>query len=170
MALSKILMRRKWRLYAHGQSIVVVCGQRELFVHPLMKAYLWALYLPQYPKARIEIRIGDKYKPDVVAFGEASAVYQAPVPLFWGEAGQVKREKIQALVKRYPKTHFALGKWDTRLKPYVEMVSEALEGLERQAPFDLINFPDNSDSLVDEDGNIHIGFEHVEFIRLGAFN
>jgi hypothetical protein len=31
-----------------------------------MKALLWALYLPIYPKLSVEIAIGDRYRPDVV--------------------------------------------------------------------------------------------------------
>lgn len=41
---SPILSRRKWKLYAHDQHIVVVKGTSEKFTHPLMKALLWALY------------------------------------------------------------------------------------------------------------------------------
>ena len=65
---SQVLSRRKWKLHANDQHIIVVKGTREKFTHPLMKALLWALYMPDYPNISIEIRIGDKYKPDVVAF------------------------------------------------------------------------------------------------------
>src|SRR5690606_18131632 len=97
---SKILSRTKWMLYAHNQHIVVKRGTRERFVHPVMKALIWALYLPQYPTASIEIRIADKYKPDVVAFAPTPNIYQAnPHPIFWGEAGQTGRDKIQSIVR-----------------------------------------------------------------------
>jgi hypothetical protein len=43
----------------------------------------WALYLPLYPNLSVEIGVGDRYKPDVVALGEDGR------PLFWAEAGQV---------------------------------------------------------------------------------
>ena len=90
--LSPILSRRRWKLHAHGHQIVVKYGVQERLVHPLMKAYIWALYLPDYPTASIEIRIGDKYKPDVVAFDGQPAVYEAhPQPLFGAKQGaQVK--------------------------------------------------------------------------------
>ena len=57
---------RKWKLTAHGQHNVFAWGMNERAVHVIMKALIWALYLPEYPESRVEVRIGDKYKPDVV--------------------------------------------------------------------------------------------------------
>lgn len=166
MPLSPVLSRRRWRLHAHGQHIVVVNGMRERFVHPLMKALLWALYMPSYPDITIEIRIGDRYKPDVVAFDRDNPRFRENEPIFWGEAGQVKREKIQALVKRYPDTHFAIAKWNTNLHPYETLVSDALQGVKRNAPFDLINFREGSENFVDMDGNISLTFDDLDWLRL----
>ncbi len=165
--LSPVLNRRRWKLYAHNQHIVVKYGMGERLVHPLMKAYLWALYLPDYPSASIEIRIGDKYKPDVIAFASQPAVYEVnPQPLFWGEAGRTGKDKIHSIVKRFPDTHFAMSKWDARLDPYVDLVSEALKDVTRNAPFDIISFPEATKECVDNDGNITIGFEDIDWIRL----
>jgi hypothetical protein len=164
---SKVLSRTKWMLYAHDQHIVVKKGTRERFVHPLMKALIWALYLPDYPTASIEIRIGDKYKPDVVAFAETLNIYQVNQhPTFWGEAGQTGREKIQSIVRRFPDTHFAMGKWDLPLSAYVDIVSDALKNVKRNAPFDLIRFNPGIEESIDDDGNITITFDDVEWIRL----
>jgi hypothetical protein len=165
---SRILSRNKWMLYAHNQHIVVRKGTRERFVHPVMKALIWALYLPDYPTATIEVRIGDKYKPDVVAFAESPNIYQVnQQPLFWGEAGQTGRDKIQSIVRRFPHTHFAMAKWDTPLKPYIDIVEDALKSVRRNAPFDLINFHEGSEDMIDDDGNIRISFDDVEWVRLG---
>jgi len=164
---SKILTRRKWKLYAHEQHIVVKYGVRERFVHPVMKALIWALYLPDYPTASIEIRIDDKYKPDVVAFDSEPDIYQVKQkPVFWGEAGQTSRAKIKSIVRRYPDTHFAMAKWDTGLRPYIDIVSSALQDVRRNAPFDLISFSEGSQDLIDDDGNIKISFDDVEWLRL----
>ncbi|MGJ3238676.1 MAG: hypothetical protein ACFE0Q_08225 [Anaerolineae bacterium] len=165
--LSPILTRRRWKLHAHGQQIVVKHGVRERFVHPLMKAYIWALYLPDYPTASIEITIDDKYKPDVVAYDPQPSIYSAnPHPLFWGEAGRTGKDKIHSLVRRFPDTHFVISKWEARLAPYVELVSDALTDYKRTAPFDLISFPEASTACVDVDGNITITFDDVERVRL----
>ena len=162
---AQILTRRKWKLYARDQHIVIVKGTQERFVHPLMKALLWALYLPEYPNISVEIHIGDRFKPDVVAFAPGLDL-RAGSPVFWGEAGQVNRHKIVSLVRRYPNTHFALAKWNTRLKPHINIVEKALASTKREAPFDLINFPDDSTRFIDDDGNVNITHNDIEWIRL----
>lgn len=158
---SERLLRRKLTLRAHGEQIVFVKKKRERIEHVLMKAFLWALYLPDYPQLSIEIPIGDKYKPDVVqmdAFG---------VPTFWGEAGKVSVAKIESLTRRYRNTHFAIGKWAMNLDPYTAIVRESLAAKQRNAPFDLIRFPaDSSSQFIDERGTIHLTHAEVDWVRL----
>jgi hypothetical protein len=163
---SPILTRHKWMLKAHGRHIVVVKNTLEKFEHPLMKALIWALYLPEYPAATVEVGADDRYKPDVVAFAPDNPRFRDNEPVFWGEAGSVGRDKVAALVKRYPDTHFALAKWDTRLKRPSDMVKEALKGIRRNAPFDVINFPVHSADFIDDDGNITLTHDDVTWMRL----
>lgn len=166
------IIPRKWMLRAHNQHNVFVWGRRERSVHTLMKAFLWALYLPDYPHISVEVRIGDRYKPDVVAYtGDEIAptgVYVVKQePLFWGEAGEVGRDKIQAIVRRYRDTHFAIAKWETRLTPYEKIVRDALDGLKRNAPFDLLTFPaDSAERFIDEAGNITLSHADLEWLRI----
>lgn len=136
---------------------MLVKRSNERIEHVLMKAFLWALYLPEYPDLTVEVGIGDRYKPDVVsldAMGE---------PRFWGEAGKVSTDKIQSLARRYRNTHFALAKWDMRPAPYREIITDAVAGLNRSAPFDLIRFaPDAAERFIDEKGIIRITPEQIE--------
>ena len=125
---SELLLRRKWTFRAHGKQVVFVKRSVETVEHVLMKAFLWALYLPEYPNLSVEIRVGDRYKPLVVAMTDSP--YEGRKPLFWGEAGQAGEEKIRALVKRYRSTHLAVAKWDTALHPFVKLVSAALDGID----------------------------------------
>lgn len=156
---------RKRMLRAGDKQMVFARNPNESAEHVLMKAFLWALYLPQYPDLTVEIRIGDRYKPDVVQmeidrFGERR-------PVFWGEAGQISVKKIESLARRFRETHFAIGKWETTLAPYVAIVQEATSKLERSAPFDLIRFPgDSASRFIDCDGVIHITFEDVERVSV----
>jgi hypothetical protein len=167
MAMSEPILPRKWTLRAHGQRLVFIKGQNESARHVIMKAMLWALYLPQYPTMTVEIRIGDRYKPDLVAFDAQTSIYAADKPLFWGESGVVGLEKIQSIVRRYPDTHFALAKWHTSLNAHLRMVREALEGLERSAPFDLLCIPSDSvERFIDRDGQVRITHEALEWVRL----
>ena len=90
-----LLLRRKWKLRAHDQQVIFVKKAGESAEHVLMKAFIWALYLPDYPDMLVEVRIGDRYKPDLVSMDPVQAA-----PRFWGEAGQVGRAKIHKLVRR----------------------------------------------------------------------
>lgn len=157
---------RKWRLKAHGATNVFVKGSNESAEHVLMKIFIWALYLPEYPDLTVEIKIGDKYKPDVVQMS-APAFDGSRVPVFWGESGQVSVKKIESLTRRFPDTHFALAKWSRSLQPYAEIVREAVADLDRAAPFDLLNIPqDAPERFINQDGVVTITFADVEWIRL----
>ena len=143
--------------------MVVVKRRQERPEHVFMKAFLWALYLPEYPDATIEVSVGDRYKPDVVELDRWGE------PVFWGEAGRVGKEKIESLTRRYRDTHFVLAKWDAALEPFEEIVRAAVTGLDRGSPFDLIRFPpDSVERFVDGRGEIDIGFGRLERVRVGA--
>lgn len=157
-----LMLRRKWTLKAHGQQVVFVKNRNERAIHVLMKAFIWAIYLPTYPDLSVEIKIGDRYKPDVVALNLEQQ------PTFWGEAGQVSERKLRSLFKRYPHTHFAIGKWSQRLDPHAAIIEKALAGGKRSAPCDLLSFPEDSlERFVDERDRIDIGFEDVDYRQLG---
>lgn len=156
-------LRRKLTLRAHGEQVVFVKHKQERIEHVWMKAFLWALYLPTYPDLSVEIRVGDKYKPDVVAMDPRRGR-----PRFWGEAGHVGADKIVALVRRYPDTHFALAKWAMGLAPFVEMVEDAAAEARRSAPFDLLCFPaDSAERFIDPKGRITLSFDDVDWTRIG---
>ncbi|MGD9036975.1 MAG: hypothetical protein PVF10_10485, partial [Syntrophobacterales bacterium] len=98
---------------------------------------------------------------DVVAVDELGK------PQFWGEAGQITVQKIRSLLRRYRATHVAIAKWETPLKPYIEIVTEALDGLKRERPVDLINFQENSvRRFIDENGRITIEHDSLNWVRL----
>ncbi|NDJ62370.1 MAG: hypothetical protein GYB67_14680 [Chloroflexi bacterium] len=152
---------RKRALRAHGQRVVFAKGLNESAEHVLMKAFLWALYLPTYPDLSVEVRIGDKYKPDVVQIDAAN------MPIFWAEAGQVGVKKIESLVRRFRTTHFVIAKWNQRLDPVAGNVRAALNGRDHGAPFDLISFPaDSADRFIAADGEIRITHDDVTWLRL----
>lgn len=156
-----LMLRRKWTLRAHGRQIVLVKRPIEHASHVLMKAFLWALYLPSYPEAQVEVAIGDRYKPDVVALDAQGR------PQFWGEAGQVGVEKIHALARRYRTTHFAIAKWATRLAALEAEVRDATRVAQRTAPFDLLCFPaDSAERFIDERGTIQVSHADLEWIRI----
>ena len=161
--MSEIILPRKWTVRAHGQRMIFLRGLQERAEHVVMKALLWALYLPDYPDLRVEVRVGDHhYKPDVVQ------VDAAEKPLFWGEAGMVSKKKIETLTRRYRSTHFVITKWNKRLDPLVELVTGALGDVNRDAPFDLISFePDSFERFFNEKGEVTVSHDDLtHWVRL----
>jgi hypothetical protein len=160
-----LALRRKLTLRASGpdgpRKLVLVKKPVESAEHVLMKAFLWALYLPVYPALAVEVAVGDRYRPDLVQRDAAGA------PVFWGEAGKVGLSKYRSLLRRFPRTHFAIGKWAERLDPHVALVRDALDGRVRHAPFDLIAFPsDAAARFLADDGTVTVSFDEVTRVRL----
>ena len=152
-----LLLPRKWTLRAHGQQVVFVKKQNERSAHVLMKAFLWALYLPSYPDLQVEKPIGDRYKPDVVMLDDQKR------PLFWGEAGAVSEKKLNALARRFRHTHIAIAKWDTSLTPFATLVQRAVRQQKRTAPIDLLQFPgDSATRFIDAAGNLKLSFNDIQ--------
>jgi hypothetical protein len=153
-------LRRKWTVHAHGRQIVVVKRPYEKHIHVLMKAFLWALYLPHYPDLTVEIAVKDRFKPDLVALDEMGW------PNFWKEAGHISFDKIRLLIRRYRSTHFVISKWKSHLDPFIKILNYAMGGIARQSPVDLTTFQENSgERFIDDSGHIQISHEQLEWIR-----
>jgi hypothetical protein len=156
-----LILRRKWTVHAHGRQIVLVKKPYEKHIHVLMKGFLWALYLPQYPNLTVETPVSDRFKPDLVALDEMGQ------PVFWGEAGHIPVRKIRSLIRRYRSTHFAIARWNSQLEPVVKIVKDAMVGIARESPVDLITFQENSgECFINQSGDIQISHEQLEWIRL----
>ena len=163
---SELLLRRKWTLRAHHRQVVFIKKPNEHAHHVLMKAFLWALYLPDYPDLQVETAIGDRYKPDVVALDRLDPYAE---PRFWGEAGQVSLEKIHSLLRRYRQTHFAIAKWATNVNPLIETITASAQSFARTAPIDLLTFPvDSAERFIDARGEIHIRHADLVWTSIGG--
>ena len=153
-------LRRKWTLRAHGRQVVFIKKTDESDIHVLTKAFIWALFLPDYPQLAVEIQAGGRYKPDLVQFGEDGQ------PVFWGEAGQVSLKKMRDLVHRYRSTHLVFAKWHMKLAPFQQILEKETAWTHRSAPIDLISFPADSDRrFIEADGTIRINFQDVCRLR-----
>jgi hypothetical protein len=160
---SDVLLPQKFTYQAHGRKVVFVKKAVESPQHVLMKALLWALYLPRYPGLQVEVPVGLRYRPDVV---ETDAEAR---PLFWGEAGKVSARKMRTLVGRYRSTHFAFAKWQTDLTPFEGIIAGAVAGKRRTAPLDLICFPaDSAERFIDAGGHIRLDLSDLEWRRYGT--
>jgi len=161
-------LRRKLTLRAHGEQIVLVKRKQERIEHVWMKAFLWALYLPDYPTLSVEVSIDDNYKPDVVAMStRVGPDPRRARPVFWGEAGHVGPDKIETLLPRYPDTHFAIAKWDTPLDDTQAIVKDALQDTPRTAPVTLLRFPpDSGERFLDDKGTVTVSRNALNDITL----
>ena len=73
----------------------------ESYGHVLMKALGYAMFVGEYPGLEIELPVGLRYKPDLVALNQsdpnrprAGARFR-----FWGECGLVSMRKVAWLLK-----------------------------------------------------------------------
>ena len=153
-------LRRKWTFRAHGKQRIFIKKTLESDIHVLTKAFLWALFLPDYPDLSVEIQIGDRFKPDLVQLDDQGK------PLFWGEAGRVSLKKTKALVYRFRSTHLVFAKWNMNLEPFRKVIKLETGSVRRTAPVDLISFPARSDErFIRRDGTIRITFKDVNRLR-----
>jgi len=157
-----LALRGKYTFRVDGQKLILVKKPVESLRHVVMKALLWALYLPQYPQLLVEVSIGNKYKPDLVHTASDG-------PVFWGEAGTVSTAKLRRLLKRFPRTHFALAIWNGSLAPLAARILRNSDGLTRRSPVDIIRFPSTADrQFIDGGGVIRIRHKDLEWQRLAA--
>ncbi len=159
--MSDLHLRRKWTLRAHGAQVVFVKRPIEKTTHVLMKAFIWALYLPDYPDLLVETSIGLRYKPDVVAVDALNE------PRFWGESGQVGAEKLDTLLRRYRDTHFAFAKWDMRIDMLAQSIQALTARVRRTAPIDILQFaPDSAERFIAADGTISLSHHDIRWQRI----
>jgi hypothetical protein len=119
----------------------------ESTAHVILKAIGYARYQPIYPDLRVEVPIGLRYKPDLVALDEADE------PRIWIECGHVDREKVRRLVRRYPRTHLVWLRRQAQWEGAVVMVREALVGAKRRAPIEILGVTDDTLLAVIEHGD-----------------
>jgi len=146
----------KWRITAHDRTVVLRKKAMEKRSHVVMKGLLWALYLPYYPELKIEVPIGHRYKPDLVSLDLQGK------PEFWGEAGAVGKRKVEHLCKSFRETRLAFAKWGAESKHTVQLFQGCVEGVKREAPVELLFFPEDSrERFVDENGRVDIALDSL---------
>ncbi len=149
----------KLTVRAGGRKLVLAKRAWESERHVLLKALVFALYVRAYPNLAVERSIGHRYKPDLVALDAEGRL------VFWAECGETGREKLAFLVKAFPATHLVIAKQVPTQAPYEAMVRQALAGVRRTAPVELLNVPADAARFIGEDGAISVTFEEVEVVR-----
>jgi hypothetical protein len=153
-------LRKKYTFRSGNRKLILIKKPMESDRHVMMKALLWALYLPEYPQVQVEVPIGDRYKPDLVQMGEKG-------PKFWAEAGSVGAQKLRRILKRFPQTHLAFAVWGQSIHPMMARVRGRRRRMKRSAPIDLIGFPEDAGSrFIGTGGSIRIDPASVDWRRI----
>ncbi len=127
----------------------------------VMRALLWGLYLPKYPELCVEPCVADRYRPDVMALGEAET------PVFWGEAGILSVERIHEIANRFRAAHFVIACWEGEPVSMRDRARKALRKVHRDAPVDVTVFPaDSYARFIDAEGIIRIARDDLLWERM----
>jgi hypothetical protein len=96
----------------------------EGYGHVLMKALGYAMFIEEYPALEIELRVGLRYKPDLVARRSSSDGdhhhHDEGGFAFWGECGMVSMRKVAWLLKHGGVERLVLFKIDINVAPLLE--------------------------------------------------
>ncbi len=111
--------------------------QGESYEHILMKALGFAMFAEQYPTLEIEVKVGLRYKPDLIARNESGDF------LFWGECGANSLRKTVWLLKHTRTQKLVLFKIGQNLEQLTKQLREEIPVKNRpQNRLVLINFVD----------------------------
>ena len=114
----------------------------ESYGHVLMKALGFAMFAPLYPGLEIELPVGLRYKPDLVALNDGGGRPRAGARfLFWGECGMVSMRKVAWLLKHGDTERLVLFKIGCGMTAYTRELRDAVEGRYREGGrLTLVNF------------------------------
>ena len=124
-----------------GRRVRLWQRRGETYEHVLLKALGFAMYVPEYPSLEIELSVGLRYKPDLVALNEGAATRAGARFLFWGECGLVTMRKVAWLLKHGDAERVVLFKLDCGVRPLVNELREAVPARYREGGrLQLVNF------------------------------
>jgi hypothetical protein len=157
---SDLALPRKLTIRANDRKLVLVKRAGESERHVLLKALVFGLYAGTYPRLAVEVGIGKRYKPDLVALDDEGR------PVFWAECGEIGRAKIVHLVRAYPHTHLVIAKQTGSLAPYLAIARSVITPGQRTAPTEFLNFPPDAHRFLRPGGAIEVSFEDCERVVL----
>ncbi len=109
----------------------------ESYENVLMKALGYAMFVKKYPQLEIEMRVGLRYKPDLVARSAKGEF------LFWGEAGANSLRKTAWLLKHTRTEKIVLFKIGQNATQLIKQLREEIpEKYRPKNRFSLVNFVD----------------------------
>src|SRR5919202_1014481 len=115
----------------------------ETFGHVLLNALGYAMFVGEYPGLEIELPVGLRYKPDLVAPNDSGGGRPRSGArfLFWGECGLVTMRKVAWLLKHGDAERVVLFKLNCGVRPLVQELRDAVEPRYREGGrLQLVNF------------------------------
>ncbi|HEY0049642.1 MAG TPA: hypothetical protein VGB68_10175 [Pyrinomonadaceae bacterium] len=107
----------------------------ESYGHVLMKALGWAMFAGKYPHLEIEVKVGLRYKPDLIAARENGDFD------FWGECGANSLRKTGWILKHTRTKKLVLFKIGVNAEPIIKQLRAEIPAKYRAAgKLVLINF------------------------------
>jgi len=94
--------------------------QGESYEHILMKALGFVMFSEKYPTLEIEVKVGLRYKPDLIAQNTAGNF------LFWGECGANSLRKTTWLLKHTRAEKLVLFKIGQNLEQLTKQLREEI--------------------------------------------
>ena len=124
-----------------GRRVRLWQRRGETFEHVLLKALGFAMYVGEYPGLEIELPVGLRYKPDLVALNEGGGPRAGARFLFWGECGLVTMRKVAWLLKHGDAERVVLFKLGAGVSPLLRELGEAVGPRYREGGrLQLVNF------------------------------
>lgn len=124
-----------------GRRVRLWQRRGETFEHVLLKALGFAMYVAEYPGLEIELPVGLRYKPDLVALNQGAGPRAGARFLFWGECGLVTMRKVAWLLKHGDAERVVLFKLGAGLAPLLRELREAVGPRYREGGrLQLVNF------------------------------
>ena len=127
-----------------GRRVRLWQRRGESYGHVLMKALGYAMFAPDYPGLEIELPVGLRYKPDLVALngGDGDGLPRAGARFhFWGECGMVSMRKVAWLLKHGDTERLVLFKTGCGVSAYTRELRDSVERRYREGGrLTLVNF------------------------------
>lgn len=116
-----------------GRRVRLWQREGEGYGHVLLKALAFVMFVAEYPNLRIELPVGLRYKPDLVALNESGAAGARAGArfLFWGECGLVTMRKVAWLLKHGDVERLALFKLGVSAGALARELRESVEARHR---------------------------------------
>lgn len=125
-----------------GKRVRLWQRQGESYAHVLMKALGWAMFVAEYPHLEIEIKVGLRYKPDLIA-ARAGGDFD-----FWGECGANSLRKTAWILKHTRTKKLVLFKIAINSDQFIKQLRAEIPAKYRAAgKLVLINFISGIENL-----------------------